>query len=105
MRWALTLYIVAQFFGGDASGQAYASRTYGAFLALVYATAVFGGYVADRVIGFQRAILIGAVVSAAGYFMVTVPDHTLFLFGLAPNIVGNGLDRKSVVEEKRVTGV
>ena len=35
MRWALTLYIVAQFFGGDASGEGYASRTYGAFLALV----------------------------------------------------------------------
>ena len=38
MRWALTLYIVDQFFGGDPSGQAYASRTYGAYLALVYAT-------------------------------------------------------------------
>ena len=62
MRWALTLYIVAQFFGGDASGQAYASRTYGAFLALVYATAIFGGYVADRIIGYQRSILLGAVV-------------------------------------------
>src|SRR3546814_20015503 len=67
MRWALTLYIVAQFFGGDASGQAYASRTYGAFLALVYATAIFGGYVADRVIGYQRSILLGGVVSAVGY--------------------------------------
>ncbi|MCB1569978.1 MAG: MFS transporter, partial [Xanthomonadales bacterium] len=53
MRWALTLYIVAQFFDGDASGQGYASRTYGAFLALVYATALFGGYVADRIIGYQ----------------------------------------------------
>src|SRR5258706_11003319 len=70
MRWALTLYIVAQFFGGDPSGQQYASRTYGAFLALVYATAIFGGYIADRVIGYQRSILIGAVVSAAGYFII-----------------------------------
>ena len=59
MRWALALYIVAQFFGGDASGQGYASRTYGAYLALVYATAIFGGYVADRVIGYQRSILLG----------------------------------------------
>lgn len=55
MRWALTLYIVAQFFGGDASGQASASRTYGAFLALVYATAIFGGYVADRAIADTTA--------------------------------------------------
>src|SRR5690349_19654427 len=43
MRWALALYIVDQFFSGDPSGQAYASRTYGAYLALVYATAIGGG--------------------------------------------------------------
>src|SRR5437667_10274139 len=73
MRWALTLYIVAQFFNGDPSGQAYASRTYGAFLALVYATAIFGGYVADRLIGYQRSILLGAVISAVGYFMIMIP--------------------------------
>jgi POT family proton-dependent oligopeptide transporter len=81
MRWALTLYIVAQFFGGDPSGQAYASRTYGAFLALVYATAIFGGYVADRLIGYQRSILLGAAVSAVGYFMI---------------IVGNGLFKPNI---------
>lgn len=96
MRWALTLYIVAQFFGGDASGQAYASRTYGAFLALVYATAIFGGYVADRIIGYQRAILLGAVVSAAGYFMIMVPNQSIFLLGLATIIVGNGLFKPNI---------
>ena len=70
IRWALTLYIVAAFFNGDASGQAFASRTYGAYLALVYATAVFGGYVADKIIGYQRSILLGASVMAAGLFMI-----------------------------------
>src|SRR3546814_7274587 len=54
MRWALTLYIVEQFFGGDEAGQASASRTSGAYLALVYAPAVFGGYVADKILGYQR---------------------------------------------------
>lgn len=96
MRWALTLYIVAQFFAGDASGQAYASRTYGAFLALVYATAIFGGMIADRVIGYQRSILVGAAVSALGYFMVMLPDKNLFLFGLATIIVGNGLFKPNI---------
>ena len=51
MRWALALYIVDQFFNGDPSGQAYASRTYGAYLALVYATSIGGGFVADRLLG------------------------------------------------------
>ena len=96
MRWALTLYIVAQFFAGDASGQAYASRTYGAFLALVYATAIFGGYVADRIIGYQRSILVGAVVSAVGYFTIMVPSQAAFLLGLATIIVGNGLFKPNI---------
>ncbi|PIV33908.1 MAG: MFS transporter [Lysobacterales bacterium CG02_land_8_20_14_3_00_62_12] len=96
MRWALTLYIVAQFFGGDASGQAYASRTYGAFLALVYATAIFGGFAADRLIGYQRSILLGAVISAIGYFMIMLPNQDLFLLGLATIIVGNGLFKPNI---------
>ena len=96
IRWALTLYIVAEFFGGDPSGQAWASRTYGAYLALVYASSVFGGYVADRVIGHQRSILVGAVVMAAGLFMITLPSRTLFLAGLATIIVGNGLFKPNI---------
>jgi POT family proton-dependent oligopeptide transporter len=96
MRWALTLYIVAQFFDGEASGQAYASRTYGAFLALVYATALFGGYVADRVIGYQRSILLGGVISAVGYFMIVIPSQDIFLLGLATIIVANGLFKPNI---------
>jgi POT family proton-dependent oligopeptide transporter len=37
IRWALVLYIVAQFYGGAAVGQADANLTYGSYLALVYA--------------------------------------------------------------------
>lgn len=48
IRWALVLYIVAQFYNGNAAGEGDASRIYGAYLALVYAAAIFGGYVADR---------------------------------------------------------
>ncbi len=62
IRWALVLYIVAQFFNGDPSGEKSANQTYGAYLALVYAGAIFGGYVADKVLGYQRSILLGAVI-------------------------------------------
>jgi len=96
MRWALTLYVVSQFYGGDEAGQAAASRTYGAYLALVYATAVFGGYIADKVIGYQRSILLGAVVMASGLFMVMVPNQQVFMLGLATIIVGNGLFKPNI---------
>ena len=91
MRWALTLYIVAQFYGGDATGEKPASELYGAYLALVYAAAIFGGYVADKLIGYQRAILLGAVIMAAGLFMVALPQLDMLKLGLATIIVGNGL--------------
>ena len=96
IRWALTLYIVAQFFNGDASGQSFASNTYGAYLALVYASAIFGGYIADKVIGSQHSILVGAVIMGAGLFLIMLPDETFFMIGLATVIVGNGLFKPNI---------
>jgi POT family proton-dependent oligopeptide transporter len=96
IRWALVLYIVAQFYGGDASGQAAANLTYGSYLALVYAGALFGGYVADRVLGYQRSILVGAVFMSAGLFMIAIPDDTIFKLGLSTIIVGNGMFKPNI---------
>jgi POT family proton-dependent oligopeptide transporter len=96
IRWALVLYIVAQFHAGDAAGQQPANLTYGAYLALVYAGAVFGGYVADRIIGYQRSILVGALFMAAGLFMITIPNPDIFTVGLATIIVGNGLFKPNI---------
>ncbi|MDZ5791486.1 oligopeptide:H+ symporter [Stenotrophomonas maltophilia] len=71
IRWALVLYIVAQFYNGSAAGEGDASRIYGAYLALVYAAAIFGGYVADRVLGYQRSILTGAMPSYKVVFIAS----------------------------------
>ena len=91
IRWALVLYIVAQFHGGQASGQSDANLTYGSYLALVYAWGIIGGYVADKLIGHQRSILLGAVFMAAGLFLISVPSALMFKVGLATIIVGNGM--------------
>jgi POT family proton-dependent oligopeptide transporter len=96
IRWALVLYIVAQFHGGSPTGEASANQVYGAYLALVYAAAIFGGYVADRVIGYQRSILAGAVIMSAGLFMISLPSEPLFRLGLATIIVGNGLFKPNI---------
>jgi POT family proton-dependent oligopeptide transporter len=96
MRWALVLYMVAQFHGGDQSGQAPSNLIYGAYLALVYAAAIFGGYVADRILGYQRSILLGAVIMATGLFMVSMPNEQIFKLGLATIIAGNGLFKPNI---------
>lgn len=91
IRWAMVLYIVAEFYGGDNSGQKPANELYGAYLALVYAGAIFGGYIADKLIGFQRSILLGAIIMATGLFMIAIPSEQIFKLGLATVIVGNGM--------------
>ena len=96
IRWALVLYIVAQFHAGNASGEAPANLIYGAYLALVYAAAIFGGYVADRILGYQRSILLGAIIMATGLFMISMPNETIFRLGLATIISGNGLFKPNI---------
>jgi len=96
IRWALTLYIVAEFYQGSGAGEAPANRLYGAYLALVYASALFGGSVADRLIGYQRSLLIGAVVMSVGLFLISVPNEQMFKIGLATIIAGNGLFKPNV---------
>ncbi|WP_127168232.1 oligopeptide:H+ symporter [Xanthomonas sp. BRIP62415] len=96
IRWALTLYIVAQFYEGSGAGEAPANRLYGAYLALVYASALFGGFVADRLIGYQRSLLIGAVIMSVGLFLIAVPNEQIFKIGLATIIAGNGLFKPNV---------
>jgi POT family proton-dependent oligopeptide transporter len=96
MRWALTLYIVAQFYSGSGTGEAPANRIYGAYLALVYASGLLGGYAADRLIGYQRSILLGAVIMGAGLFVMMIPSMDVFELGLALVIVGNGLFKPNI---------
>ncbi|TAL74300.1 MAG: MFS transporter [Rhodanobacter sp.] len=96
VSWALALYVVAQFYHGDASGQAWASALFGSYTALIYGTGIFGGYVADKLIGYQRTILLGAVVMAAGLFVLAVPMRAMLLVGLALVIVGDGLFKPNI---------
>jgi proton-dependent oligopeptide transporter, POT family len=96
VSWSLVFYVVAQFYHGDPSGQAWASTIFGAYTALVYASGIFGGFVADKVIGYQRSILVGALVMGLGLFVMMLPDQNLLLCGLALVIVGNGLFKPNI---------
>ncbi len=96
VSWALALYVVAHFFNGNASGQAWAATVFSSYTALIYASSIFGGYVADRVIGYQRSILLGALVMALGLFVVMLPSRDVFLIGLAMVVVGNGLFKPNI---------
>jgi len=46
---------------------------YGAFLALVYFTPIAGGLIADRLLGFRKTIILGGILLALGYGLLSVP--------------------------------
>jgi len=97
MRALLAVYVATRFFGhlGDQANSA-ASLVYGGYTALVYATGIIGGYVADRVLGYQRSILLGALVMGAGLCVLLIEDLTWFLVGLALVVAGNGLFKPNI---------
>ena len=98
MRALLAVYVATTFFGllpeGEAKAQA--SLTYGAYTALIYATGIFGGFIADRYLGYRASILLGGSLMAAGLFLLLIPDLRWFLVGLAVIVVGNGLFKPNI---------
>ncbi|MEO5596028.1 MAG: oligopeptide:H+ symporter [Lysobacteraceae bacterium] len=97
MRAMLAVYVATQFFAhlGD-KADAQASLTYGGYTSMVYMTGILGGYVADRILGYQRSIMLGGAMMSVGMFMLMAPDLTTFLLGLAVLVVGNGLFKPNI---------
>src|SRR3979411_1273791 len=73
---------------GPLDMQPFSSQIYGLYTGLVYLTPLFGGILADRVLGQHRTILLGATLMAIGHFMMAF--EPLFLFALTLLILGNG---------------
>ncbi len=109
MRALLVLYMVKYLFGPEHAGtviglaalkraleipfgpldvQPLASQIYGLYTGLVYLTPIFGGLLADRVLGHRRTVVIGASLMAVGHFMMAF--ESLLLFALLTLILGNG---------------
>jgi POT family proton-dependent oligopeptide transporter len=98
MRALLAVYVATTFFAllPDGEARAQASLTYGAYTALIYATGLFGGSIADRYLGYRHSILLGGAIMAGGLFLLLVPKLEWFLTGLAVIVVGNGLFKPNI---------
>ena len=79
---------------GPLDVQPLASQIYGLYTALVYLTPIFGGLLADRVLGQRRTVVLGAILMAIGHFMMAVEQ--LFLFALLALILGNGAFKPNI---------
>ena len=73
---------------GPMSSQALASQTFGFYTGLVYFTPLIGGWVADRLLGAKKTVLIGALMMSAGHFAMAFDQS--FLVALLLLIGGSG---------------
>lgn len=69
---------------------------YGTFSSMLYLTPVLGGYLADRYLGSQRAIIIGGILFIIGYSLTALPTNFWFFVGLSVIIIANGLFKPNV---------
>jgi POT family proton-dependent oligopeptide transporter len=80
MRAFLVLYLTkALVTGGFGLKKEVAFGIYAAYGALVYLTPLVGGFLADKFMGFRRAIIWGAMLMAAGQFTLFTSSGTDFV--------------------------
>ncbi len=86
MRAILVLYLVNALRWNTAR----AAGLYGTYTMAVYLTPLVGGYLADRVIGTRRSLVLGGFIIALGHFALAFAGMTMFYTGLGLIIVGTG---------------
>ncbi len=92
MRGLLTLYLIKALGMGDVR----AFAIYGAYTALVYAAPVVGGQVADKILGYRRAVILGGVMMMIGEFIICVGSEDALFLGMGVIIVGNGYFKANI---------
>jgi proton-dependent oligopeptide transporter, POT family len=97
MRAILLLYMTAAVTaGGMGLSAADGAAIYGAYTAGVYMAAIPGGFVADRLLGLRRAVLVGGILIALGHFFLAFGIETIFYLGLAFIVAGTGLLKPNI---------
>jgi dipeptide/tripeptide permease len=79
---------------GPLGVQPFASQIYGLYTGFVYLTPLFGGWLADHVLGQRRTVILGAALMAVGHFMMAF--EPLFLLALSTLILGNGAFKPNI---------
>lgn len=96
MRALLVLYMTEQIYRSLENRDIIASTIYAAYGALIYATPVLGGMIADRLFGYRRSILLGGTLMAIGQFTLAFDSMITFFTGLGLLIVGNGFLKPNI---------
>jgi POT family proton-dependent oligopeptide transporter len=97
MRSVLILFLVgAVSRGGLGFDDQTASSIYGLYICATYLFSLLGGWIADRLIGPQRAVIAGSVLIFAGNTLLTLGQISVFFVGLLVIVLGVGLLKPNI---------
>jgi proton-dependent oligopeptide transporter, POT family len=97
MRAILTLYMTKTLAeGGLGFDEKYASVIYATYVSSVWYLPLIGGWLADRILGARRAVLIGGIIIACGHYSMVVNSRLTFFAGLILIAFGTGLLKPNI---------
>ena len=86
----------------DTSGQGFAwsadsaTTLYANYLMFVYASPLVGGWLADRKLGYRKAVMIGGLFFMAGHLLLSIRSIPVVYVALACLVIGNGFFKPNV---------
>ena len=92
----LFLYLTDSRTGGKGYDTRMGADVVGSFIALVYLTPFIGGLIADRYLGYIKAVFLGGGLMAAGYIGLSFPGNTAMYISLGLIIIGNGFFKPNI---------
>ena len=97
MRALLTLYMtkaIAE--GGLGFDEKYAGVIYATYVSSVWYLPLIGGWLADKVLGARRAVLIGGIIIACGHYSMAIDSIPTFYAALVLIAFGTGLLKPNI---------
>src|SRR5690606_41707671 len=83
MRAIFVLFLTSSIIdGGWGWERKDALQTYALYTGLVYLTPIFGGLIADKLIGYRKAVITGAFLMTLGHASLAVETPAFFYIGL-----------------------
>jgi POT family proton-dependent oligopeptide transporter len=92
MRGVLTIFMAGQLGLLDKE----ANLKYGAIQAFVYAFTFIGGIFADKILGFKRSLVFGALVMITGNLIIAASPKEFFYIGITLSIIGTGFFKPNI---------
>ena len=95
MRVLLVVFLVEVAFDEQWS-RADALALYGIYTGFVYCTPMIGGILADKVLGYRNAVILGALIMTLGHAAMALEMEYAFYLGLLLLIIGNGFFKPNI---------